>query len=124
LDISDIRFEKVDKMNKNKIKELLRAKWEDCEYFAEGGNSWVYSATSDGSKVAIKVFRRFNNPERYPRFIEEIKVMQSLKDVNGVVAILALNEQDMQRDKKSMPELILSLILNLVELIKGKLVLI
>jgi len=79
-------------MCKGKINSILKTRWPDNKFHDEGGNSWVYKTTEQENNIAIKVFRRFNNPERLPRFIHEINIMIGLKDINGITPIIDFND--------------------------------
>jgi serine/threonine protein kinase len=83
-------------MCKGKIKNILRSKWPDAVNYAEGGNSWVYEASDNGRPIAIKVFRRFNNPERYPRFLQEIRTINQLRETEGIVPVIEVNNNPPQ----------------------------
>ncbi|WP_316783881.1 protein kinase domain-containing protein [Pedobacter frigiditerrae] len=87
-------------MCKGKIKEILKTKWADVEYFNEGGNSYVLKATDNTKPIAIKVFRRFSSPERYPRFIAEINTMAALRDIEGIVEVIDFNQQPPKKIKQ------------------------
>lgn len=88
-------------MTKEGILKLLKEKWPDCEYFAEGGNSWVYKATISNKINAVKVFRRFDDNPKYMRFIKEIAIMQSLSGTFGIVHV---NPIEQNPPLKSIPK--------------------
>jgi serine/threonine protein kinase len=69
----------------------ITTQWPGAKYFAKGGNSYVYRALIGGSEYAIKVFRR-QEQVRYDRFNQEIKHIQTLKGIKGIVPVTQINE--------------------------------
>jgi serine/threonine protein kinase len=80
-------------MCKATFQKMLGTKFQDVDYLDEGGNSYVYKAVYSGEPVAIKVYNRLNNPDRYKRFQEEIATMKRLTGITGIVPLIDSNEQ-------------------------------
>lgn len=74
-------------MSKNHHKYALaaiRERWPSADLLsAEGGNSWVFKV-KDSEPLAIKVLRR-SEPQRYARFKEELRLVEKLTKIEGVV---------------------------------------
>jgi serine/threonine protein kinase len=78
-------------MCKGSIKNILKERWPDCEHFADGGNSYIYKATYNGHEIAIKVYNRLKDRQRYKRFLSEIDYAEKFSSINGIVPQIEKN---------------------------------
>lgn len=64
--------------------------WTCLEQIGTGGNATVWRAARDGgSEVALKVLdAKKRDSERYQRFVQEVDVLRSLGDVDGVLRVI------------------------------------
>lgn len=71
--------------------------WNCLEQIDTGGNATVWRATRDGASkaVALKVLNaKKHDSERYQRFVQEINVLRSLGDVDGVLPVIEAHLPD------------------------------
>lgn len=69
---------------------LLETRWRKILETNSGGNAWVFRTSDERGMVAVKVLRRLD-PHRLERFREETIVAEKLKDIRGVLPLLAKN---------------------------------
>ena len=74
--------------SRTKVDGLLRARWPEIDFVAEGGNSFVFKSERD--QIAIKVLRR-GDPPRFERFKREVEVARTLHDLPGLIPPISVN---------------------------------
>jgi serine/threonine protein kinase len=79
-------------MCKEVFKKYLLEKYLSVEYFDNGGNSMVFRAVHNKQSIAIKVYSKLNDENRYCRFLQELIMISKLNGMNGIVPMLERNE--------------------------------